>query len=154
MSDNTLPGEPYYMAIFARAKDGGSMLRRGHFDELKDYYNYIFNEMNITHGNKTYRYNQLCGIFCDFNAALWKLMVSVFEYGPLAIITIRPLTVGQNCHLTIDRIIIRLFTTGHYYQCPQTIGRYTRADLNWPERLSKERYISCVTAKHGPTVLA
>uniref|UniRef100_A0A914WXB2 SSD domain-containing protein n=1 Tax=Plectus sambesii TaxID=2011161 RepID=A0A914WXB2_9BILA len=79
-TDNVLPGEPYYMAIFARAKDGGSVMEPSHFNEVKDYYDYVFNQMNITHGNETYKYNQLCGIFCNFNSALWKLMAARKSY--------------------------------------------------------------------------
>ncbi|VDM46054.1 unnamed protein product [Toxocara canis] len=67
-------GTPWYMALFAVARNG-SILNERESDELTTFYKFITQQMTIEYRNETFKYrDDLCEPFCKFNSQLWNLL--------------------------------------------------------------------------------
>lgn len=68
-------GRPWYMAVFAVARNNGSMLDPKESNELTTFHQYITQKMELTLDNATFKYrDDLCQPFCTFNSLLWTLL--------------------------------------------------------------------------------
>ncbi|CAD5228664.1 unnamed protein product [Bursaphelenchus okinawaensis] len=72
-----LHGEPWYMAVFAIAKDGKNMLDLNIYGEAAKFYESTLS-MNLTSEGERFNFSQLCKPLCGINDQLTKLMDYAF----------------------------------------------------------------------------
>ncbi|MFH4977966.1 hypothetical protein AB6A40_004675 [Gnathostoma spinigerum] len=126
-------GEPWYMAVFAEAKNE-DLLRETESDEILSFFDYITKKMEIEYDGKKYTYhNDLCEPFCNFNGPLWNLLQyqSLFNIRyPVSTIGPYKMNVGKYIfNRTVDRFgtVTKVGTIATYFTT--FVANETKAEL-------------------------